>query len=65
MISGFCHGVIEIFTLLGCSTDVSVQPIGPIIKGHVYLALEKMGLVGCPETSAINYQSTLHNIPEK
>ena len=25
----------------------------------------KTGLVGCPETSAPNYQSTLHNIPEK
>jgi len=24
-----------------------------------------MGLLGCPETSVINYQSTLRNVPEE
>jgi len=46
IISGFCHNVNKIFTLLGCYTvqvlvtNVSRQPIGPIYKGQVDLALE-------------------------
>ena len=45
------------------TTDVSGQPIGPICTGQ-YLFLN-MGPMDCLETSVTNYQSTLHNIPEK
>jgi len=50
-------------------TDVSGQPIVPILKGHEFfvvldfLVLE-MELLCCPYTSAQYYHCTLRNIPE-
>ena len=52
----------------GVLTDVSEQPMGPILK---YQAVQekwtawplKMGPVICPETSVNNYQHMLHNVP--
>jgi hypothetical protein len=40
--------------------DVSGQPIGPTFRGQGL----KMGIIGCPKTSARNYDSTQH-IPEE
>jgi hypothetical protein len=37
-------------------TDISVQHISPIFEG--------LGPIGCPETSANYYRSSLHNIAE-
>jgi len=70
MISGFCHSVYELVAFLGCwditqhrlaVVSVSGKHIGPIIKGTFL----KLGPIGCPKTSAHNYQSVLHNIPEE
>jgi len=47
----------------GLVTDVSGQPISPILKGqavHDSLTREEMGLISCLETSA-----TLRNISEE
>ena len=40
--------------------DVSGQPIYPISNGQ-----EKMGPIGCPETSLNNYHYSLRNCPEE
>lgn len=44
-------------------TNVLGQPIGPIFKSQVVQAED--GTRGYPETSARNYQSTLHKIAEE
>jgi len=44
--------------------DVSGQSIGPIFKGQAVIALED-GADRFRETSVINYQSTMRNIPEE
>jgi hypothetical protein len=65
----------SLFVLLGfyaaymlVFTDVSGQPVGYIFKGQaVFLdcLTFQMGPRGCPETSGINYQSTLRKFPEE
>ena len=61
--------IFEVFVLLLRSvdwyfvTDVSGQPIGPILNGQAVLILED-GTDRFPETSATNYHSTLPKIPE-
>ena len=51
-------------------TDVSPQPIGHFFKGQIVQDGSwttwplKVGPIGCPETSVINCQPTLSNIPE-
>jgi len=51
------------------ATDVSGQPIGPILNGQtVSVGLHnpsKMGLIGCPETTVTNYKPTFSNIQEE
>jgi len=42
-------------------TDVSGQPIGPIFKYQPY----RMGPIGCPETSAMNYHYLPRGTPEE
>jgi hypothetical protein len=39
------------------------QPIRPIFKGQA-VGQQTTGLIGCPETSVINYHCKLFNIPE-
>jgi len=45
-------------------SDLSAQPIGPIFNGLAFQKVWplKMGQIGCPETSTINYHSTLCKI---
>jgi len=38
---------------------------GTSYQSHVQGANSQRRLIGCPETSATSYQSTLHNIAEK
>jgi hypothetical protein len=47
-------------------SEVSRQLVGHILKGQAVREdwLLKMGPVGLPETSLVNYQPTLSNIPE-
>jgi hypothetical protein len=41
---------------------ISYLRLGPIFRGPRFL---KMGPIGCPETSAINYHYSLRNNPEE
>ena len=48
--------------------DVAEQPTGPIFKAQTAKKIAcplKMGPVGFAETTLLNYQSTLHKIPEE
>jgi hypothetical protein len=46
-------------------TTILWQPVGPIFKGLFGLRRPlKMGWIGCPKTSAANYQWVLHNISD-
>ena len=36
-----------------------------VVRGQSVGPFSKKGLLGCPETSVISYQSTLRNIPEE
>jgi hypothetical protein len=63
MISGFCHCVNEIFTLLGCymaQIVVIYRRFGTTYQSHLERSSWtawplKMGLISCPWTSVINY----------
>ena len=44
-------------------TDVSGQPIGPILRGRE--SKEDHFWIGCPETSVINHHYSLRNNPEE
>jgi hypothetical protein len=62
LISGFRRGVNEVFTFWGVTqcrlvTDVSGQPLGPILRVN-------MGPT-CTKTLVSNYQSALRNIREE
>ena len=51
-------------------TDVSAQTIGPIFRSQESKKKNnswplKMGLIGCPETSVINYRHSPRNNPEE
>jgi len=62
----------EIFALLGCYAALigSYLPTFRDCRSVTSLMVSglwhiNMGPIGCPETSVINYQSTLRNIPEE
>jgi len=64
VISGFFHGVNEIFPLLWryiVKTDSSLTPFQANLQSQVQTACSKMGLMGFPLNTA-NYHSKLHNI---
>jgi hypothetical protein len=73
VISGFRRDVDEICALLGYHAALSLSSISTFRDNLLFpfsgvmkskkKAL-KMGPIGCPETSAQNYRSTLLNIPE-
>jgi hypothetical protein len=59
-VSGSLRGVHEIFSPLGCY----VAHIGSYLPIMNNLSVpEKMGRIGCPETSVSNYQTASHNMP--
>jgi hypothetical protein len=78
LISGFCCGVENVFTLLGyyaAYVDNSLPMIRNYLslpssrvktfeKSFDFLTL-KMGLLSCPETLVRNYNNTLHNIQKE
>jgi len=78
LISGFCHEVDDVFTLLGyyeayvgnslpmIQDNLLLPPlrVKKFEKSFDFLTL-KMGPLGCPKTSVRNYNHTLHNIPEE
>jgi len=45
--------------------NVSGQPLGHIFRGSRILDPQKMGPIGCPETSVRNYHYSLRNNPEE
>jgi hypothetical protein len=63
-ISGFRHGVDEVFTLLGCYTAYVCRLLISRDSLSVPSFLLKTGPRGRPKTSVNNYKHTLRNIPE-
>jgi len=77
LISGFCREVDDVFTLLGYYAAYVGNSL-PMIQDNLLLPSSrvkkfeksfdfltlKMGLLGCPKMSVINYNHTLHNIPK-
>jgi hypothetical protein len=63
VIWGFLRVVNEVFTLLGGYAALigSYRIFRTAYQSHPL----KLGTIGCPETSVIKYQSTLHNIAEE
>lgn len=75
-ISGFCHVVDLAFALLGshaAHVDSRLLTFGTAYHSHLQGSRSssltdwpfKMGIIGCPETSANNHQHKLRNIPEE
>jgi hypothetical protein len=63
IISGFCHGVNEIFAVLGYCTALIGCSLSKFWDR--LLVSSSRGLIGCHDTLVTNYQSTLHNNPRR
>jgi hypothetical protein len=61
--SVFHHSLDEVFAFVGCYA-MSVGSCWWTFCDNPLVPLQ-VGLIGCPETSVNNYQSTLHNNPEE
>jgi len=57
--------LLEYYTAYSGNHHRSFGPIFPIFKGQEYFLPFKMGPIGCPETSVINYHYSLCNSPEE
>jgi hypothetical protein len=61
MISGYCHGVNEISTLVRFYTTQNCSLLATIRDSPIF----KSQPIGCPETSVTKYHSILRKTPEE